>query len=83
MASNYEKEPIFVLERAWDDKTKMPEKYKFQGTAGKAEDHISSGALAMEVFSKKLFPNLQELAWIGPGASRSQNLRAFSQIVTK
>ncbi len=64
MASNYKKKPIFVLERAWDDKTKMPEKYKFQGTAGKAEVHISSGALGMEFFLKKLFPNLirRELA---------------------
>jgi hypothetical protein len=24
MASSYEKEPIFVLECTWDDKTKMP-----------------------------------------------------------
>ncbi len=32
MASNYKKEPIFLLDRTWDNNTKLPEKYKFQGT---------------------------------------------------
>jgi hypothetical protein len=59
MASNYKKEPIFVLERAWDNKTKMPKKYKFQGTAGKAEVHISSGALGM-VLSQKTLPQFNQ-----------------------
>ena len=45
MASNYKKEPIFMLERTMDDKTKMPEKYMYQGPAGMAEVHISSGAI--------------------------------------
>jgi hypothetical protein len=31
MASNYQKEPVFLLECRWDDTTKLPEKYKFQG----------------------------------------------------
>ena len=53
MTGNYEKEPTFVLECTWDDKTKMPKKYKLQGTAGKVEVHISSGALGMEFFLKK------------------------------
>ena len=60
MASNYKKEPIFVLERTWDDKTKMPEKNKFQGTDGKAEVHISSGALGMEFFLKKTLPQFYQ-----------------------
>ena len=53
----------------------MSKKYKFQGTASKAEVHISSGALGMEFFLEKTFPNLtrRELAWIGPGASCSPN----------
>ncbi len=44
MVSNYEKEPIFLLERTWDDNTKLPEKYKFQDniTRNKAEVHIDS-----------------------------------------
>jgi hypothetical protein len=52
MASNYEKEPIFLLERTWDDNAKLPEKYKFQGTntQNKAEVLIDSGTLGMELF---------------------------------
>ncbi len=60
MASNYKKKPIFVLECTWDDKTKMPENYKFQGTAGKAEVHISSRALGMEFFLKKTLPQFNQ-----------------------
>ncbi len=48
MASNY------------DNKTKMLEKYKFQGTAGKAEVHISSGALGMEFFLEKTLPQFNQ-----------------------
>jgi hypothetical protein len=50
MASNYEKELIFVLERTWDDSTKLPEKYKFQGRKNgqKAEICIDPGTLGME-----------------------------------
>ena len=81
MASNYEKEPIFVLERAWDDKTKMPEKYKFQGTAGKAEVHISSGALGMEFFLEKTLPQFNQagtrLDWTwGESFSEFENVLA-------
>jgi hypothetical protein len=53
MASNFEKEPIFFLERRWDDSTKLPEKYKFQGRNAKAEVCIDSGTLGMEFFLKK------------------------------
>jgi hypothetical protein len=50
MASIFEKEPIFLIERTWDDKTKLPEKFKFSGKAGKAEVHIDSGLLGLEFF---------------------------------
>ena len=52
MASNYEKEPIFVLECTWDDSAKLPEKYKFQGRKNgqKAEFCIDSGTLGIEFF---------------------------------
>jgi hypothetical protein len=51
MASIYEKEPIFLLERTWNDQTKLPEKQKFSGDNGKkAEVHIDSGSLGMEFF---------------------------------
>jgi hypothetical protein len=53
MASNYEKEPIFLLERRWDNTTKLPEKYKFQGRNAKAEVCINSGTLGMECFLEK------------------------------
>jgi hypothetical protein len=53
MASNFEKEPIFLLERRWDDSTKLPEKYKFQGRNAKAEVCINSGTLGMEFFLEK------------------------------
>jgi hypothetical protein len=32
MASIYEKPPHFVLEKTWDEKTRLPETYKLQGT---------------------------------------------------
>jgi hypothetical protein len=58
MASIYEKEPIFYLERTWNDKTKLPEKQKFSGEAGKkAEVHSNSGSLGMEFFYEKTLPN--------------------------
>jgi hypothetical protein len=47
MASNFEKELIFLLKRRWDDSTKLPEKYKFQGRNAKAEVCINSGTLGM------------------------------------
>ena len=53
MASNFEKDPIFLLERRWDDSTKLPEKYKFQGRIAKAEVCIDSGTLSMEFFLEK------------------------------
>jgi hypothetical protein len=55
MARDYEKGTIFLLERTWDDNTKLPEKYKFQGTntRNKAEVNISSGTLGMEFFLER------------------------------
>ncbi len=54
MAGIYEKEPIFPLERTWEDNTKLHEKYDFQGTNtwNKAGVHIDSGTLGMEFFSR-------------------------------
>jgi hypothetical protein len=62
MASNYEKEPIFLLEGTWDDNTKLPEKYKFQGTntQNKAEVHIDSGTLGMEFFLEITQPEFNQ-----------------------
>jgi hypothetical protein len=62
MASNYEKEPIFLLERTWDNNTKLPEKYKFQGTntRNKAEVHIDSGTLSMEFFLERTLPEFNQ-----------------------
>jgi hypothetical protein len=60
--SNYEKEPIFLLERTWDNITKLPEKYKFQGinTRNKAEVHIDSGTLGMEFFLEWTLPEFNQ-----------------------
>jgi len=76
MASNYEKEPIFVLERTWDDSTKLPEKYKFQGSGAnksmKAEICIDSGTLGMEFFLDRTLPQFNQagsrLDWSWPEA---------------
>jgi hypothetical protein len=57
MASIFEKEPVFIQERPWSDTTKLPEKYKFSGMAGKAEVHIDSGSLGLEFFYEKTFPD--------------------------
>ena len=64
MASNYEKEPIFLLERTWDNNTKLPKKYKFQGTntRNKAEVHIDSGTLG----NYGIFPR-ENPTWVQPG----------------
>ncbi len=42
-----------MLERKWNDTTKLPEKYKFQGRNAKAEVCIDSGTLSMEFFLEK------------------------------
>jgi hypothetical protein len=62
MASKFEKEPIFLLERTWDDNTKLPEKYKFQGTntRNKAEVHIYSGTLGMKFFLERTLPEFNQ-----------------------
>jgi hypothetical protein len=55
MASNYKKKHIFLLERTWEDNTKLPEKYKFWGTntRNKVEVHIDSGTLGMDFFPRE------------------------------
>jgi hypothetical protein len=68
MASIYKKEPIFYLERTWNNKMKLPEKQKFSGEAGKkAEVHVNSGSLGMEFFYEKTLPDFcqvgDELSW--------------------
>jgi hypothetical protein len=62
MASNYEKEPIFLLKRTWDNNTKLPEKYEFHGTntQNKAEVHIDSGTLSMEFFLERTLPEFNQ-----------------------
>jgi len=62
MASIFEKEPIFSHVRQWDDTTKLPDKYKFSGRAGKAEVHVDSGSLGMEFFYEKTFPDFVQAA---------------------
>jgi hypothetical protein len=72
MASNYEKEPISLLEKSWDDNTKLPEKYKFYGanTWNKAVVHIDSGTLGMEFFLERTLPEFNQagtrLNWSWP-----------------
>jgi hypothetical protein len=60
MASNFEKEPIFLLERRWDDSINLPEKYKFQCRNAKAEVCIDSGTLGMEFFLEKTLAQLNQ-----------------------
>ncbi len=62
MASNNEKEPILLLERTWDDYTKLPKKYKFQGTTtwNKADIHIDNGTLSMEFFLERTLPEFNQ-----------------------
>jgi hypothetical protein len=61
MARTHKKEPIFLLKRTWDDSTKLPEKYKFQGTnnQNKAEVHTDSGMLGMEFLLKRTHPEFR------------------------
>jgi hypothetical protein len=75
MASIYEKD----LGRTWDDTTRLPEKYKVSGKAGKAKVHIDSGLLGLEFFTRKLcmISCMQEPNWTGPGMRHSQSLRMF------
>ena len=62
MASIFEREPIFAYNRPWDDETKLPEKFKFSGTSGKAEVHVDSGSLGMEFFYQKTLPDFIQAA---------------------
>jgi hypothetical protein len=57
MASIFKKEPIFSHKRLCDNTTKLPEKYKFSGRAGKVEVHLDSGSLGMELFYEKTLPD--------------------------
>ena len=65
-----------MLERTWDDSTKLPEKYKFQGSGAnksmKAEVCIDSGTLGMEFFLDRTLPQFNQagsrLDWSWPEA---------------
>ncbi len=58
MTSISNKDPHVLLERTWDDKTKLPEKQKFSGDNDKkAEVHFDSGSLGIEFFYKKKLPD--------------------------
>ena len=85
MASIFEKEPIFSHKRPWDDTTKLPEKYKFSGRAGKAEVHVDSGTHGMEFFYDKTLPDFIQavLSWTGTGTRLSPSLRMFLRAATK
>ncbi len=63
MASKYEKEPIFLLERTWNNNTKLPEKYG-TNTRNKAEVHIDSGTLDMEFFLERILPGFNQAGTI-------------------
>lgn len=56
--ANYEKEPFFVLERKWNEKSKLPEKFKFQGGVHhkKCEVPIDNGTYGIEFFLEKTLP---------------------------
>ena len=60
MASNFEKEPIFLLEHRWDNTTKLREKYKFQGRNAKAEVCIDCDTLGMKFFLKKTLTQINQ-----------------------
>jgi hypothetical protein len=64
MASYYEKLPHFILERAWDEKTQLPETYKLHSNDScnkiKAEVHQDSGKLGVEFTVKKTIPNFNK-----------------------
>ena len=62
MASIFEREPIFAYDRPWDDETRLPEKFKFSGTSGKALVHVDSGSLGMEFFYQKTLPDFIQAA---------------------
>ena len=84
MASIYEREPIFLLERTWDDKTKLPAIQMFSGKYGKkAKVHINNGSLGMEFFYEKTLPDFclagDELFWNWTETfSKSENVLAGS-----
>ncbi len=71
-----------MLERKWDDTTKLPEKYKFQGRNAKAEVCIDSGTLGIEFFLEKTLTQFNQagtrLNWSWEEAFSSPSSRTFS-----
>jgi hypothetical protein len=75
--------PFFLFERTWDDNTKLPEKYKFQGTNTRnkaSEVHIDSGTLGMEFFLERTLSEFNQagtrLAW-----SWSKSFLEFENVI--
>jgi hypothetical protein len=64
MVSIFEKEPVFFQERHWSDTTKLPDKFKFSGKAGKAEVHIDSGSIGLEFYYEKTIPDFMHAGTI-------------------
>ncbi len=64
MASIYEKPPHFVLEKIWEEKTRLPETYKLQSSDSqnkvKAEVHQDSGKLGVEFTINETIPEIEK-----------------------
>jgi hypothetical protein len=64
MASIYEKPPHFVLEKTWDEKTRLPETYKLQSSNSrnkiKAKVQRDSGKLGVEFTMDKTIPEFEK-----------------------
>jgi hypothetical protein len=64
MASIYEKPPYFVLEKTWDEKTRLPKTYKLQSGDSqnkiKAKVHQDSGKLGVEFTINNTIPEFKK-----------------------
>jgi hypothetical protein len=64
MASIYEIPPHFVLEKTWDEKTRLPKTYKLQSSDSwnkiKAKVHQDSGKLGVEFTIDKTIPEFEK-----------------------
>ena len=67
MATIYEKQPLFLLVKTWDEITSLPETYKLQSNDSfnkvKAEVHQDSGKLGVEFTIDKTIPDFN--SWAG------------------
>ncbi len=64
MAFIHEKPPYFVLEKTWDEKTRLPETYKLQSSYSqnkiKAKVHQEIGKLGVEFTINKTIPEFEK-----------------------